>query len=233
MNTQLQVSSFIGREPLLERLAACYRAGCHVLLVGLPGVGESSLLSELCREHPFLIAPRSRCLGDMLNSLEPLARLDPGNLKIAPRIHRLAARLPALGQPLVLDNVQHVPPKVAHFVRFMLTRQPVWLVASSIQPIDIGHVWPFLFHFKCITVPPFTFRETRAFLAAVDFPDNRAGLLASSVRLHRLAAGHPGTLAALVAELRRRAYDLQSAAGLRLLSVHARITRVEAQLAAS
>jgi len=230
---QSQKSLFVGRRPLLERLAACYRAGRHVLLVGPPGVGKSQLLSELSRDYPFLIAPRSRCLGDLLDTLEPIAGLESGSLKIAARIHRLAARLPALNRPLLLDNVMHVPPKVAHFVRFMLTRQPVWLVTSSIQPLDVGHVWPFLFHFRRFNVPPFKLSETSAFLAAVDFPGNRAGLLASSRRLHRLAAGHPATLAALVDELSLRRYDLRSATGLRLLSIHARITRVEAQLSTS
>jgi hypothetical protein len=222
VSTQTHEPPFVGRRALLDRLAASYRAGRHVLLVGPPGVGKSRLLGELSQDHPFLVVPRSRCLGDLLGVLEPLAGLESDGLRLAARVHRLTARLPALGRPLALESVQRVPPKVAHFVRFMLTRQPVWLVASSTQPLAIGHAWPFLF----------SLQETRAFLAAAYYPGNRSALLASSTRLHRLAAGHPGTLAALVDELRVRRYDLGKASGLRLLSVHARITSVTAQLTA-
>jgi hypothetical protein len=232
VSTQTHEPPFVGRRALLDRLAASYRAGRHVLLVGPPGVGKSRLLGELSQDHPFLVVPRSRCLGDLLGVLEPLAGLESDGLRLAARVHRLTARLPALGRPLALESVQRVPPKVAHFVRFMLTRQPVWLVASSTQPLAIGHAWPFLFHFERLTVPPFSLQETRAFLAAAYYPGNRSALLASSTRLHRLAAGHPGTLAALVDELRVRRYDLGKASGLRLLSVHARITSVTAQLTA-
>jgi len=222
---------FIGRDPLLGRLGALYRGGRHVLLVGPADVGKSLLVEEFSRHHPLLVAPRCGCLGDLLETLEPAAGLERGELKLAARVHRLAAKLPTLGRPLVLDNVRRVPPRVAHLVRYLLIRQPVWLVTRSTLPLDIGHVWSFLFHFKRLDVPPFKLEETKAFLAGVDFAGDRSSLLASALRLHRLAAGHPGTLAALVDELRRRPYNLRTAEGLQLLALHARITGVEAQLA--
>ncbi len=231
MTSTLTSTPFVGREPLLRRLGALYRSGWHVLLVGPKGVGKSMLIAELTRTFPMLYVPRCGCLGDLLAALEPAAGLEAGDLKHPTRVHRLAAGLPKLGRPLLLDNVGRVPPRVAHFIRHALIRQPVWLIARSVQPLDIGHVWPYLFHFKRIDVPPFSPAETRAFLAAAGYAGNRAELLASTRRLHRLAAGHPGTLAALLAELRVRTYDLRSVEGLRLLALHARITDVEAQLA--
>ncbi len=121
---------------------------------------------------------------------------------------------------------------MANFVRVLLVRQPVWLVTRSVAPIDLGHVWPILFFFQRVDVPPFSAEETRAFLAAVEYEGDRDDLLAAALRLHRIAAGHPGTLAALIAELRCRTYDLQSTEGLRLLALHARITNVESRLKA-
>jgi hypothetical protein len=184
------------------------------------------------RTHPVLLAPRCGCLSDLLGALEPAAGLDRGDLRLAARVHRLARRLPQIGRPVILDNVAHVPPRVAHLVRYLLVRQPVWLLARSTQPLEIGHVWPYLFFFKRIDLPPFSLDETRAFLSAAPFNGNRSELIATTLRLHRLAAGHPATLAALVAELRCRTYDLHSAEGLRLLALHARITRVQKQIAA-
>jgi hypothetical protein len=233
MTAITQQFPFVGRAPLLERLATCYRGGRHVLLVGPPGVGKSRLLGELAHHHPLLTVPRCRCLGDLLETLEPAAGLAPDDLPLAARVHRLAARLPSLGRPLVLENVRRVPPKVAHFVRYLLIRQPVWLVASSVEPLELGHVWPILFHFKPLNVPPFSLDDTKAFLAAAPFPGDRVQLLSSALRMHRLAAGHPATLVALVLELARRSHDLRTAAGLHLLALHTRITRVETQLAAA
>jgi hypothetical protein len=232
--TSAQTSTpFVGRAPLLRRLAAMARAGKHVLLVGPAGVGKSRIVAEITRQFPMLLAPRCGCLGDFLGDLEPQARLDVGELKLAARVHRLAAELPKTRRALVLENVRRVPPRVAHLVRVLLSRQPVWLVTRSVMPLDLGHVWPYLFFFQRVDVPPFTADETHAFLAAVEFAGDRGELLASARRLHRLSAGHPGTLAALVAELRGRTYDLRTAEGLRLLALHARISLVEAQLAAS
>ena len=223
---------FVGRESLLRRLAAMVRAGRHVLLVGPAGVGKSLIVGEVARTFSVLRAPRCGCLGDLLGDLEPQAGLAAGDLTLPARVHRLAAELPKIGRTLVLDNVARVPPRVAHLVRVLLSRQPVWLVVRSTAPLDLGHVWPYLFFFQRVDVPPFTPEETRAFLSVVEFERNRAELLASARRLHRLSAGHPGTLTALVAELRCRTYDLRTTEGLGLLALHARITLVESQLAA-
>jgi DNA polymerase III delta prime subunit len=223
---------FIGRKTLLHRLGILYRSSRHVLLLGPPGVGKSLVIAELLRTHPVLFAQDCGCLGDLLASLEPAAGLDPGELKMPARVHRLAARLPELVRPIVIDNVARVPPRVAHLFRFLMLRQPVWLVVRSTDPLNLGHVWPYLFLFKHVDVPPFSLAETQAFLAAVDFAGDRRELLAAALRLHRLAAGHPATLAALVTELRCRTYDLRTSEGLRLLALHARITFVEEKLAA-
>jgi hypothetical protein len=206
------------------------RAGKHVLLVGPKGVGKSMIVAEVLRSFPMLLAPRCGCLGDFLADLEPQAKLKRGELKLAARVHRLAAELPKTGRALLLENVGRVPPRVAHLVRTLLIRQPVWFVTRSLMPLDLGHVWPYLFFFQRVDVPPFSLNETRAFLAAVEFEGDRAGLLAAGLRLHRLSAGHPGTLTSLVAELRTRAYDLRTLEGLRLLALHARISLVESQL---
>ena len=225
---------FVGRGPLLRRLGAMYRAGKHVLLVGPAGVGKSLIVDQLARSFPLLRAPRSGCLGDFLADVEPQAGLAPADdLKLAARVHRFAAEVPKAGRTLVLDNVRRVPPRVAHLIRVMLIRQPVWLVVRSTAPLDLGHVWPYLFMFQRVDVPPFTPDETRAFLSVVEFERDRDELLRAALRLHRLAAGHPGTLAALVAEVRCRAYDLRTTEGLRLLALHARISLVESQLLAT
>jgi len=227
-----EVVPFIGRKTLLHRLGGLYRSSRHVLLLGPSGVGKSLVIGELIRTHPVLFAPGCGCLGDLLASLEPAAGLDPGELKMPARVHRLAARLPQIERPIVLDNVARVPSRVAHLVRFLMLRQPVWLLVRSTDPLELGHVWPYLFLFKRVDVPPFSLAETQAFLAAVDFAGDRRELLAAALRLHRLSTGHPATLAALVAELRCRTYDLRTAEGLRLLALHARITLVEEKLAA-
>ncbi|HUJ42527.1 MAG TPA: AAA family ATPase [Opitutaceae bacterium] len=225
-------TAFIGRGALLRRLGRLYHSSRHVLLLGPSGAGKSMLLAEFARTHPLLFAPRCNCLGELLAALEPAAGLDRDNLRLAARVHRLATRLPRIGRPIVIDNAARVPPRVAHLLRALMLRQPVWLVTRSTQPLEIGHVWPYLFFFRRVELPPFSFAETQAFLAAADLPGDRAELLASALRLHRLAAGHPATLAALVDELRARNHDLQTTKGLRLLALHARITGVARQLAA-
>lgn len=224
---------FVGREGLLRKLGALYRHGHHVVLTGPVGSGKTSVLDTLARQYPFLVAPRSVSMGDLLQALEPATRLAPDDtLTRAERVHRLAEKLGEHGLPLLLDNVQRVPPRVAHFIRYLLPHQPVWIVARSTLAADIGHVWPYLFHFTPLAIPPFSAEETEAFLRTVDFSGDRAPLVKAARRLHRISAGHPATLAALVAELRIRTYDLQTAEGLRLLALHARITRVETQLVA-
>lgn len=223
---------FVGRRPLLHRLGRLYRSSRHVLLFGPAGAGKSMLIAEFVRTHPVLLVPRCHCLGELLAALEPAAGLDRGELKLAARVHRLAARLPQIRRPIVVDNVARVPPRVAHLLRALMLRQPVWLITRSTQPLEIGHVWPFLFLFKRVDLPPFLLDETRAFLSAAPFNGNRPELLATALRLHRLSAGHPATLNALVAELRARTHDLRTTEGLHLLALHARITGVARQLAA-
>jgi len=217
---------FVGREPLLRRLRAMVRAGKHVLLVGPAGAGKSLIVDEIARAFPMIMTPRCGCIGDLLGAFEPPLRLVPGDLKRAARVHRLIAELPRSGRIVVADNVRRVPPRVAHVFRVLLSRQPVWFVVRSTAPLDLGHVWPYLFFFQRVDVPAFSPRESRAFLSAVEFDGDRGELLAAAMRLHRLAAGHPGTLAALVAEQRRRRRDLRTSEGMRLLALHTRITQV-------
>lgn len=222
---------FIGRATLLRRLGELYRAGKHVVLVGQPGSGKTALAKEFARTHRMAIAPGCGHLGELLEALEPRIGAEAGGLKLPARVHRLASELPKLRCPLLLDNVSRVPPRVAHLVRVLLVSQPVWLLTRSTLPLDIGHLWPLLFFFERVDLPPFSPAETREFLARVPFGGQREELLAVARRLHRLSAGHPGTLAALAAELRRRTYDLKTMEGLRVLALHARITLVENKLA--
>jgi hypothetical protein len=222
---------FVGRQPLLDRLAAMWRKGKLILLQAPTGAGKSMLIAKLSESCPILYAPRCNCLGAFLDDLEPQARLERGELKIAARVHRLVKHLPKLRTTLVIDNVEQVPPRVAHLVRVLMGAMPVWLVARSSLPAEMGHVWPYLFAFQRVDLRPFSLAETRAFLTAAPFRGDRGELLAASLRLHRLSAGHPATLAALVDELSRRTYDLRTMEGLHLLALHARITRVEAQIA--
>jgi len=222
---------FVGRQPLLHRLEAMYRKGKLILLVGPSGAGKTMLVAKLSKTCPIFYAPSCRCLGDFLDALEPQAKLERGDLNLAPRVHRLVASLPKFGRTLVIDNVVRVPPKVAHLVRALMGTMPVWLIGRSSLPQEYGHVWPYLFAFKRIDLKPFSFNETRAFLAAAPFAGDREELLAASLRLHRLSAGHPAMLAAIVDELHRRTYDIKTMEGLHVLALHARITRVEAQLA--
>lgn len=222
---------FVGRAPLLRRLGTMIRARKNVLLAGPPGVGKSRIVGQVAKSFSMLVARGCGCPGGLMEELEPQLGLPRGDLKMPARVHRLAAELPRRGRVLVLENVGRVPPRVAHLVRVVLLRQPVWIVTRSTAPLDLGHVWPYLFLFQRVTVPAFTPDETRAFLAAVEFERDRDELMRSALRLHRLSAGHPATLTALIAELRRRSHDLQSPEGLRLLALHARISRVESQLA--
>lgn len=228
--TRDDAKPFVGRKTLLVRLDRFYRTSRNVLIHGPAGSGKSVLMEEFAKSHALLFARGCSCLGDMVSALEPPAGLDRGELKLAARVHRLAARLPQIRRPVVIDNVARVPPRVAHLLRAIMLGQPVWLMVRSVQPMDVGHVWPFLFLFTRVDLPPFSRAETQALLSIAEFPGDRAELLASALRLHRLAAGHPGTLAALLAELRRRTYDLRTSEGLRLLALHARITWVEAQM---
>ncbi len=229
--TEIVPDIFVGRKELLQRLSYLYRSNRHVLLQGASGEGKSALIAEFARLHPLLFALGCSCLGELVTALEPSVGLDRGELKMPARVHRLSARLPELGRPIVIDNVARVPPRVAHLVRFLMLRQPVWLVVRSTDPLSVGHVWPYLFLFKRLDVLPFSLAETQAFLGAVDFFGDRRELLAAARRLYRLCAGHPATLTALMTELRRRTYDLRTGEGLRLLALHARITLVEEKLA--
>jgi len=224
--------AFVGRRTVLARLDRAYRAQRHVLLHAPAGTGKTMLIAELARTHRLVVAPACHCLGSLLETLEPAAGLAPDGLRMAARVHRLASRLPEIRQPIVVDNVARVPPRVAHLLRVLMLRQPVWFLARSLGPLDLGHVWPYLFLFERIDLPPFSLEETRAFLSGVDVPGSRRELLQSALRLHRLAAGHPGTLAALASEIGRRTYDLRTLEGLRLLALHARISVVQAQIAA-
>jgi hypothetical protein len=227
------LTPFVGRAPLLRRLGAMVRARKNVLLVGPAGVGKSQILEQMSRMFPLMVAHHCGCNGDLLADLEPQLKLEPGELKLPQRVHRLAAALPKSGRILVLENVHRVPPRIAHLIRVLLLHQSVWFVTRSTAPLDLGHVWPYLFLFQRVNVPPFTADETRASLSVVEFERDRSELLRAALRLHRVAAGHPGTLTALVAELRRRPYDLHTSEGLRLLTLHARISSVESQLALS
>jgi hypothetical protein len=194
-------------------------------------VGKTRVLDEILREHPMVFVPASGCLGDVVAAVEPALGLERGDLRLAPRVHRTLAALARQGRPVVFDNVRRVPPKVAHFIRVLMSRQPVWLVARSALPMQLGHVWPYLFLYEKIEVPPFTPAESRAFLAAVPYAGAREELTDAASRLHRLAAGHPATLRALVTEMHAHRHDLSTAEGLRLLATHTRISEVEAHLA--
>lgn len=231
--TAHEPTPIVDRPALLRRLERHHRARRHVLVHGPPGVGKSVLIAAFMQSHPMLPAPRCNSLGSLLAALEPAAGLVRGRLKLAARVHRLASRLPETGRTVAIDHATRMPPRVAHLIRALAFRQPVWVVARSPRAAELGHLWPYLFLFHRLEVPPFTLAETRTYLSRIDFPGDRDRLVSSARALHRLSAGHPATLAALANELRARPAVLQSAPALERLTVHARITRIEQTLAGS
>ncbi|NYI89043.1 putative ATPase [Amycolatopsis endophytica] len=142
----VRLTSFVGRDRELERVAQALSSSRLVTLVGPGGAGKTRLATEAAERHPgrawFVALAGVRDAGDVAGAiLGALGSLD---------FHMANARVPppdALGRVvellggeslLVLDNCEHVVDTVADVAFELLARVPgLRILATSREPLAI------------------------------------------------------------------------------------------------
>ncbi|MBO3739048.1 BTAD domain-containing putative transcriptional regulator [Actinoplanes flavus] len=140
-----QLTSFVGRDGELARVAAALRTGRLVTLHGPGGAGKTRLAAEVAARHDgdvyfaeLAAAAPGDVAGTLLTALgvrDP-ARRDAGRPPGAPE--RLAAALAGRRLLLVLDNCEHVVDEAAALAGHLLPRAPeLWILATSREPLGL------------------------------------------------------------------------------------------------
>jgi energy-coupling factor transporter ATP-binding protein EcfA2 len=216
------------RDQLLEELRRLHCQQKNVLLVGPAGIGKSTLLRTLSDTLPLTICDETSSLGRLCDCLESRIHWSHEKLGIIVRKNRLLRYLRTQPDPVAFDHVAETRPRVARFIGHLLDELPVWIACRSDRRRDIGHVWENLYRFIRVEIPPFTEKEAALLIeVAVDSGKIQPDAIRHCADLYRISQGSPHILQDLIAELATRNYNLNSAAGLRLLELDRRIHRLD------
>jgi predicted AAA+ superfamily ATPase len=208
------------RDQLLEELRWLHCQRKNVLLVGPAGIGKTTLLRTLAETLPLTICDETSSLGRLCDCLGNRAGWSHEKLRIIARKNRLLRYLRTHPDPIVLDHVAKTGPRVARFIGHLLDDLSVWIVCRSDRRRDIGHVWENLYRFVRVEIPPFTEREAAHLIeVAVDSGKIQPDAVRHCAVLYRICQGSPHILQELITELGARKYNMNSAAGLRLLEL--------------
>lgn len=208
------------RDQLLQELRRLHRHERNVLLVGPAGIGKTTLLRTLSETLPLTICDETSSLGRLCDCLGNRIGWSHEKLGIIVRKNRLLRYLRTHPDPIVLDHVAETGPRVARFIGHLLDDLSVWIVCRSDRRRDIGHVWENLYRFVRVEIPPFTEREAANLIeVAVDSGKIQPDAVRHCAVFYRISQGSPHILQELITELAARKYNLNSAAGLRLLEL--------------
>ncbi|GAA0443921.1 BTAD domain-containing putative transcriptional regulator [Actinoplanes campanulatus] len=175
-----QLTSFVGRDGELARVAAALRTGRLVTLHGPGGAGKTRLAAEVAARHDgdvyfaeLAAAAPGDVAGTLLTALgvrDP-ARRDAGRPPSAPE--RLAAALAGRRLLLVLDNCEQVVDEAAALAGHLLPRAPeLRILATSREPLGLtGEV---LHPVGGLPVPPEDTTDLDGFPAVRLFADRAA-----------------------------------------------------------
>src|ERR1700740_478982 len=215
------------RDQLLQELRPLHWRQRNVLLVGPAGIGKTTLLRTLAETLPLTVCDETSSLGRLCDCLEQRIGWSHEKLSIIVRKNRLLRYLRTHPNPIVLDHVAETGPRVARFIGHLRDDLSGWDGCGSDRRRDIGHVWENLYRFVRVEIPPSTEREA-AFLieVAVDSGKIQPDAVRHCAVLYRISQGSPHLLQELITELGARKYNLNSAAGLRLLELDRRIHKL-------
>ena len=215
------------RDQLLQELRRLHRQQRNVLLVGPAGIGKTTLLRTLSETLPLTICDETSSLGRLCDCLGSRIGWSQEKMGIIVRKNQLLRYLRTHPDPIVLDHVAETGPRVARFIGHLLDDLSVWIVCRSDRRRDIGHVWENLYRFVRVEIPPFTEREAAHLIAvAVDSGKIQPDGVRHCAVLYRMCQGSPHILQELITKLATRKYNMNSAAGLRLLELDRRIHRL-------
>ncbi|NIH86791.1 BTAD domain-containing putative transcriptional regulator [Amycolatopsis granulosa] len=147
----VRLTSFVGRERELDRVARALSSARLVTLVGPGGAGKTRLATEAAERDPahgpgrvwFVALAGVRDAGDVPAAI--LGALGPLDFRVtsAPRVPvdamaQIVARLDGGDALLVLDNCEHVVETVAEVAFQLLARVPgLRILATSREPLAI------------------------------------------------------------------------------------------------
>jgi energy-coupling factor transporter ATP-binding protein EcfA2 len=215
------------RDQLLEELRRLHSQQENVLLIGPAGIGKTTLLRTLSETLPLTICDETSSLGRICDRLERQIGWSHNGLGLIVRKNRLLEYLRTHATPVAFDHVAETPPRVARLIGHLLDALPVWIACRSDRRRDIGHVWETLYRFVRVEIPPFTEKEAAHLIGiAVNSGKIQPDAVRHCADLYRISQGSPHILQELIAELTTREYNMNSAAGLKLLDLDRRIHRL-------
>lgn len=197
--------TFAGREKEFIQLKSLYLQQRHILVTGPAGSGKSALVNLVRINFPFLLCDDTSLISRIFESLEKQLGWTPSGLRFVERRNRLLACIERRGEAVVFDHVAQTPQRIARFIAQVSEHVPVWIIARSEMPHDIGRVWEYLSKFIRVQVHPLKKTETRLLIAqAVMKGEIQSNALRHVSSLYLLSEGNPRLLEELLVEFSAR-----------------------------
>jgi hypothetical protein len=217
------------RKELIQQLCSIYSQRQNLLLVGVAGIGKTTLLREVGQTLPLQICQETSSLSRICDGLEHQLDWSHEKLNIIQRKNRLLTYLEGRRESVAFDHVAKTPPRVGRFIAHLTEKVPVWIACRSDHRREIGHVWEYLYKFTRLEVPPLTLVETSAIIAnAIESGTIQPDAYQHRTELHRISKGVPRVIEELLVELAARNYKMDGSFGLHLLELDRQIRGLSA-----